>query len=47
MNMKPEILFLAMYSIKYTDSLRWAIIIATTIKKSIPNQTVTSKHKAS
>ena len=47
MNMKPEILFLAMYSIKYTEAVQRAIIIATTITKSILNQTVMSKHKAS
>ena len=47
MNMKPEILFLAMYSIKYTEAVRGALIIATSITKSIPNQSVMSKYKAS
>jgi len=45
--MKPEILFLAMYSIKYTEAVRGALIIATSITKSIPNQSVMSKYKAS
>ena len=44
--MKPKLFFPAMYSINLTDVVRWAIIVATTIIRILPNQTVASKHKA-
>ena len=36
-----------MYSIDLTDAARWTIIIATTITKVSPNQTMKTLHKAS
>ena len=47
MGIEPKLFFLAIYSINFTDSERLAIIIATTITKVSPYQTMTLLHKAS
>ena len=45
--MEPKLFFLAMYSTNFTNTTRWTIIIATTITKISPHQTMTTLHKAS
>ena len=45
--MKPKVVCLAMYNINLTDAAGCTIIIATTIIKVSPYQTMTSLHKAS
>ena len=44
--MKPKVFCLAMNNINLTDAAGWTIIIATTITKVSPYQTMTSLHKA-
>ena len=44
--MKPKLFFPAMYFNNLTNVARRAIIVATTMIRILPNQTVTSKHKA-
>ena len=44
--MKPKLFFPQRISINLIDVVRWAIIVATTIIRILPNQTVASKHKA-
>ena len=47
METEPKLSFLAIYSNNSTNTVRLAIIIATTIAKVSPYQTVTLRHKAS
>ena len=47
MEIEPKLFLLAIYSNNFTDTAWLAIIIATTITKVSPYQTVTSPHKAS